>query len=236
MTIGENLQRVQSLYSSGVQSDDSRLSSRHIYNKLLSVRAKLITQKINKKQQISQWNYQPLRCVELIEVPIHECPCLPPIGCKILRTKYKLPKPLNSLTSHMLKSVTSIDGQIVFGEISWIEKKYSKGNKYTSQKPDYFIRDGYLFITVKNESSPMLLYIEGLFEDPIEVYEFTSFCDCGDGVDTECIDVKDLEFPIDLEQVDTLIELAAKELVEFFLRVPEDKTNDSRDKPEELSR
>ena len=35
MKIKEIIQRVQSLYSKGVQSDDTRLSDRHIYNKMV---------------------------------------------------------------------------------------------------------------------------------------------------------------------------------------------------------
>ena len=41
MLVKELVQRIQSLYSKGVQSDDTRLSSPHIYNKLITVRSKL---------------------------------------------------------------------------------------------------------------------------------------------------------------------------------------------------
>ena len=37
---------VQSMYSHGVQSDDSRLSGRHIYSKLVSARARLIEKEL----------------------------------------------------------------------------------------------------------------------------------------------------------------------------------------------
>ena len=50
MKTEELIQRVQSLYSKGVQSDDSRLTSRHIYNKLTTVRAKLVTEEAKKNQ------------------------------------------------------------------------------------------------------------------------------------------------------------------------------------------
>ena len=48
MKIGEIAQRVQSLYSRGVESDDTRLMQRHIYNKLLTTRAKLISEQAKK--------------------------------------------------------------------------------------------------------------------------------------------------------------------------------------------
>jgi len=87
MKINELIQRIQSLYSKGVQSDDTRLSNRHVYNKIKTVRSKLVSQEAKKKQKISSWNYQPIPCIELIKVDAHDCPCIPPVGCKILRSK-----------------------------------------------------------------------------------------------------------------------------------------------------
>ena len=124
MLVGELIQRVQSLYSKGAESDDSRLTRRHIYNKLLTVNSTLIFNKLNKRQYISQWNYQTLPCVELILVEGNDCPCVTPIGCQILRTKEKLPKPINSLSGHNLQSVTSIDGSIIFSETSFKGQKW----------------------------------------------------------------------------------------------------------------
>lgn len=65
MLIKEVIQRIQALYSKGVKSDDSRLSSRHIYSKLKSTRGRLLYEKVNKRQFIASINYQVLACVEL---------------------------------------------------------------------------------------------------------------------------------------------------------------------------
>src|SRR5690606_20582736 len=118
MTTGEIIQRIQSLYSKGVNSDDSRLSNRHIYNKLLTVRSRIISQEAKKKQRISSWNYQTIPCIELIKVEAHNCPCIPPLGCQILRSRYPLPKPLSGLSGELIKNVTSIDRTIKIDEIS----------------------------------------------------------------------------------------------------------------------
>ncbi|MGL6120767.1 MAG: hypothetical protein ACRC0V_09705, partial [Fusobacteriaceae bacterium] len=147
MVIGEIVARITNLYEKGVPSRSSRLSPRHVYNKMLTVRSKLIRQEANKKQKINQWNYQTIPCLELEKTTIHNCPCIPPIGCYISKSKYPLPKPINNLDNHLIQYVSSIDGSVVFSEISWLQKKYKSGNKYTSKKPDYFIKDGYLYIT-----------------------------------------------------------------------------------------
>ena len=235
MTVGDLIQRVQSLYSKGVESDDSRLTRRHIYNKLLSVRSTLIFNKVNKKQFISQWNFDTLPCVELIKVEGHECPCIPPVGCEILRTKFKLPKPISSLSSHLLDSVTSIDGSVIFDETTWKGKKWRKGDKYTSKKPDFFIKDDFLYITVTRKLKA--IDIVGLFNDPVEIANFPSICDndCQD-CDTCPESPLDVEFNIDDDLIDTLIELSVKELVYLFNQNREDLTNNSIDNNQQESK
>lgn len=223
MLIKEIIQRVQSLYSKGVQSDDTRLSSRHIYSKLKSSRAKLIKQKLDKNQITSSWNTQVLPCVELEIAPAHECPCLPPIGCSILKSKHPLPKPVNSRNKELIEYVTSLDGSIIYSKTSWDEKKYKKGNKYTSEKPDYYIRNGYLYLTHK--SGPRVVTVGGVFEDPVEAISYSSYCTDVD----DCVNPLETDFPIDEDQVDTLVEMASKELVALFSQMKEDLTNDSKD-------
>jgi hypothetical protein len=230
--VHELIQRVQNLYSKGTPSDDSRLRPRHIFNKLVSVRARLTSQKSNKNQRISQWSYQALSCVELIKAPIHECPCLPTGKCIILRSKYRLPKPILNLSSELIKSVTTIDGAIVFNQTSFDTFKYQKGNKYTGNKPSWYVRDGYLYIT--NNTILEVVSIIGLFESPEAVWEFPSFCkgyeDCG------CESYLDKDFPIDGDLVEPTIELAVQELVQIFSQMREDESNNSKDSTIEESK
>lgn len=231
----EVIQRVQSLYSKGVDSDDSRLTRRHIFNKLQTVRAKLLTQEVNKKQKVSQWNYQVLPCVELIKVSAHQCGCLPQLGCYYYRTKHKLPDPIVSYQAHLLQSVTTLNGEVQFAPTTWKGKKWKSGSKYTSGKPDYFIRDSYLYLT-SNKNDLKIITIEGLWEDILKVDSFPSYCDeiadpCTDEVTTtvDCESILDKEFPLDLDMIDTCILMSAQELVELFNRQREDRTNNTAD-------
>jgi hypothetical protein len=229
MVIGSIIQRVQSLYSKGAQSSDSRLMSRQIYNKMLSTRSLLIFNKINKRQFMSKWNYNILPCVELIEVTGNECPCIPAPGCRILRSKHKLPKPLNSINGYILDSVMSINGAIIFHEVTYIQKNWRTADKYTSAKPDYFIKDDYLYITSTRKLKAVTVI--GLFADPLEAEPYPSFCDKDTEEDTSCpANPKETEFPIDEEMVDTLVEMTVRELSVGFALGDEDVRNDSRDK------
>lgn len=229
MVIGEILQRVQSLYSKGAQSQSSRLMSRHIYSKMLSTRSLLIFNKINKRQFLSKWNYTILPCVKLIAVPENECPCLVAPGCTILRSEHKLPKPSNSINDYIIDSVMSIDGAIVFHEITYLRKNWRVDDKYTSAKPDYFIKDGYLYITSTRKLKAVTVI--GIFSDPIEAENFPSYCDESESKTPSCSTHPiEIEFPIDEELINSLIELTVQELSVGFALGEEDRRNDSVDK------
>lgn len=236
MLVKEVIQRIQSAYSKGVQSDDSRLTSKHIYNVLLTQRTRLIVQQAKKKQRIGDWNYVVLSCVELIEVPSHECSCLADLGCSVLRTKYKLPKTLTDLNKHLIQWVLSIDSTLRIDEVLREEFFYQAGNKYTSKKPRYILENEYLYFPLP-DVTPHVVKIKLLAEDPIEAYNYPSLCEeveceeCND-----CSSPLDKEFPIDGELLQTVIELTADELIRTFASSLEDKTNDSSDSPAQQSK
>lgn len=222
MTIEEIIQRIQSLYSKGVQSDDSRLKPRHIYNKLLSARSAVLTM-IAKTQGLSTFNYQELPCVELVEVEPGLCSCLPS-NCTIKRTKYRIPTLLYTGRYSAIKSVSSIDGSVLFSETSFDKLGFIKGNRYTKQNPFWYERDGYIY--VENRFGIDVISLIGLFSDPFEANLFPSYCG---NDETDCISVQEFEFPIDPAYIEDIIKLALAELVGLFSQAIEDTTNDTKD-------
>ena len=227
MILGELIQRVQSLYSKGVQSDDSKLYPGHIYSKLVSVRAMLIFQKSNKKQIISPWNYQTLPCIQLEKVNPNDCPCLPAIGCKIVRTAFRLPEAISNMDRSLIQSVSSVEGSIEYSESTWEEQKYKKGRKYTKSKPEYYIRNQYLYLNMK-KGAPKTISLTGLFLDPILASTFPSICDdCNDC--QSCDSLYELDFPIDNELVEPLLQMTTQELVIMFSQLAHDDINNSKD-------
>lgn len=230
MILGELIQRIQSAYSKGVQSDDSRLSSRHIYNKLISVRITLLSQKSNKKQRLSEGTYQVLPCVKLIKAPAHECPCLPPVGCEISKTEQKIPKPIMGINGPLVQYVTSLEGSVVYSPISWKGYGYKKGNKFTQFKPDYFEKDSHYYLTTRK--SPKGIVISQVCEDPLEAMRFKNMCD--DCIDCQdCSRIFDMEFPMDGDLIEPLIEISAAELIDRFNRAIEDQGNNASDREDQ---
>lgn len=223
MIIGDLISRVMALYSSGIPSDDVRLSNQLIFNKMLTVRSKLISQTLSKKQRISDWDYSHIPCVELIEVPIHLCPCLPARNCTILRSKYKLPSPLTGLSNDVIRSVTTVDLEHKIDYITLNAYKSQGGNKYSSRKMNYFILDEFLYISTPKPIRAVS--INGLFENPLDVIKFSGLCDCATCED--CLDYNEIEFPLGLDQVDTMVEMVAQELVLLYKQIPSDTLNNS---------
>lgn len=224
MITAQIIQRVQSAYSKGIQSADTRLSNRHIYNKILSSRSLLLSQKANKNQKIGQLNYQTIPCVDMVSVPIVECPCIPARDQYILKSTHRFPWVISGISSHLIQNITSTDGSTRFSETKWETMSYSKADKYTSAKGQYFLRNGFLYIS--NSKEPEIITVTGLFEDPLEVLKYPGSC-CVP-VDP-CIDPMEMEFPMDSALIDAVVQLCTEELIKLFMSIKQDSNNNSRD-------
>lgn len=218
MTVQQIIDRVWSNYEHGMPSNDSRLRPRYIYELLKSGRSTLVKRELKKRNTPSDWVYQSLKCVTMEKVPIQECPCIPPVGCNILRSKYKLPQPI--FMNNPLRSVTSLDGSVEYSPTTWDELKYSSSNTYTAGRPEYFVRDGYLYITDKKTDTTV--FVSGVFHDPVEVGRFNNYCE------DECFSALDQEFPMPEDLIGPMIELSFRE-GGMFIQSREDRKADATD-------
>lgn len=222
MLLEETLQRIQSLYSKGVHSKDTRLTSRHIYSASCTARDILLGQQMSKNQMINQWSYQTIPCVELIKASPVECNMHIPDGCQLLRSKYKLPKIISAKNKHCIQSITTVDGNTNLFQTSFSNRKYADGNRYTSLSFRYYIHNEYIFITVSKELKAIT--IVALFSDPVDVYLYPDFCN-----QSCCLDIMTMEYPIDGDLVWPLIQMASKELVILMKQMTEDRSDNASD-------
>ena len=213
MTIGSVIQRIQSLYSKGVQSDDSRLTPRHIYSKLMSARAMILLQQVKKKNKINSWSYQILSNIPTQVVNSSGT-------LKIGRSVSRIPKPITSELGHSIEYILSMSEEYTYkyDESNKKEMLHILGNKYTGNNPRYTIEDGYIYLYSKN--IPNQIEIKMLAEDPLEAYNFSH---------TGSIDPFSIEFPLEEALVDVVIDIACKELIDSFKLQKEDTKQDSSD-------
>ena len=89
MTVKEIIERITAEEQHGVPSDDLRLRPRFVYSKLKSARAELVEKNI--KSGFDDWVFLTIPCLEMEQVPAHDCPCIPPVGKKLYRSVVEVP-------------------------------------------------------------------------------------------------------------------------------------------------
>lgn len=224
MLVSEGIQRVQSAYSKGMPSDDTRLSNRHVYSKLRSVRIRILSQTISKKQMVSQWCYQPVT-VTMSLAPMHECAEISSETCKVLKSTKPIPQIFTSLNRHMIQSVTSVDGSHGFGETNWETIRHNrKGRKYAQSLSEFYIKNGFLYITVKKIQAKVLL--TALFNDPIAAKVYSDACG---NVTNSCASYLDYDLCIDGKMEEVIIDLTKDEFIDDFSQRRDDRLNNAVD-------
>lgn len=211
MKIGEFTQRVKSRFAMGIQTTNFALSSRRIYSMAVSIRSTLLEQKSNKRQKISSWNFQTLPFVEMERISEGECKNLGLEGCTVLRSKHLLPNPIMNLNRHIIASVTTPGGEFTYEELGNRNLKYTSGNRYAKSKIGYFTKGGRLYLSYIR--GPKVLRVVGLFEDPIEAYNFPCACEEKECEKNKCLSYLELEFPVDEALITPIINIMEDEIV-----------------------
>lgn len=112
-TIGETISRVRNIVK-GVK-EDAFLTDRFIYSLILKY-ANLVIRRQDNESKIMriQGLFETLPCVELVEVSKIEACCAGiKTDCKIMRTKDRLPEPMEGSEGPLFRSITSIDGSVI---------------------------------------------------------------------------------------------------------------------------
>ena len=221
----ELIQRVLSSIYSGVHDDENRITSRHIYSIAKGFRDRILSLQINKKQDVAAHNYQILPCVELIEVPIELCPCAPPSGCTILRSKYEIPETIDSIYGNGIVQVMTLNRKKITPTKSE-SIMYVSDNKYTNKSLKYFLEDKYLYIV-----SPVVIKmvtVQGLFSDTIGAESFPNACDTCEDCNGSCQDFLELDFPIDADLEAPLLEMVKAEILSSARKTEQDGEQNQR--------
>lgn len=168
-TIGDTVSRVRNIIK-GVK-EDAFLTDRFLYSLIIKY-AKLYIRRQDTENKIMRFQslFEPLPCVELIEVDKVEACCAGiKSDCFIMRTKDKLPLVLEGAYGPLFRSITSIDGSIeVFKTYPTTYSDMTKVNnfKYNNTKY-YWYLNGYLYFpNIEWES----VRIEGLWDESVEMY------------------------------------------------------------------
>lgn len=209
-------------------SDDSELSDRYILYLYNIKRTKYLRQELNQYLRTVDSSIKQTYCDALEEVPLNRCGIDFTCGV-LLRTKHKVPQPIQLHTKTAITSVRSTDRiSLPFNFISSERMAALEGSPFSNGIYAFLDDDDYIYVYSKNGSYNLLscITITGVFENPLDLTLFKDCCDC-DNANT-CFDEKTSDYPLQPHFVDLIRNEIVRELV-GTKQLPEDKINDTTD-------
>lgn len=203
-------------------SDDENLDIREIKSEVHKQRALWIRNELNKNRTFDDTIVQDLKCVDVIPVDIAEC-CDVEIDCDIIRTKNKIPDPIELHNFPGIVRVGSIDKTAIpftlipYGRVPYVGNgRFNRNHTYT------FLLNGYMYFISKNAKHKYLekVNILGVFENPEAL---TAFIDCSE----EACYSDDSPYPISA----WMLPYIEAEITKAYLptiQIPTDQSNDAR--------
>lgn len=216
ITLAQITSDIENLATSGDLSYVFRIEHEQIHYWAHEVRAMLISQALQRKENLSDVWVQSISCVNMIQVDESEC-CLVDTGCFVLRSENKLPITIETFNDNSIVRVVSASGDIISKSNSF-ETSYSSFNKYTSKKARWFLKNGYLYILNNQMIEKVTVY--GLFEDPTEL---SNWVDCSN---SSCYNIDTSPYPVGAKMANEITNYIIKVKVIQFLKFKQDNTND----------
>lgn len=210
-------------------SDDIDIDERQIMYLWNIQRALWISNEYNKPgRTIDSDIEQDLGCVELVLASPYEC-CDIDLDdqCKVLRTKEKIPKPLNLNIGLAITRVAPVNkiltNKNVFSFVPYNTIDVQTSNKYTGRSTYSFYLNGYVYIITSQNWVKLLKYINirGVFEDPEEVKNFNN-CD-----GSSCYD-DNSAYPMPGKYIAYIRDYVIEGLLRS-LSIPKDEQNNAKD-------
>lgn len=223
MTIASHIAILRALIKQ--YSDDSSYEDEFLYRLLNNANAAWLKKKLENNEKISDWNWLTY-CIELEAGLSHDCDCIP-VGCKVLKSVYKIPKPLMAKNRLMIK-VTTLDGR----DIPYTTPEAVKASKYDEVRRKqlaFSIVNGKIVIWNGNPELlvPRAIMVKTLSVDPSE-WATVNACDpiTGNATDADCFNIYTSEYPMDEDYGSLAYDTVIKQLG-FSIQIPENRTNNA---------
>jgi hypothetical protein len=173
MKIGELLSTVRVTIKE--ITDDSRYTNSYLCSIIVQARATILGNSIKGKSYISNWSSHTF-CVELELVKAEDCDCVTDTICKVLRSKYKIPRPLIGRYRDAIQ-IKLLDGRLV-GMIEQYQLKSDSLDPIKGQALRYSIINQYLYVW--RSKTLKCIYVDGIWENILDWQDIQSQEDCND--------------------------------------------------------
>jgi hypothetical protein len=209
-------------------TDDSEVSDRYIIYLYGLKRAKYLRQDLNNYQRTTDISVTQTLCLPLEQISANQCGLN--IDCEtILRTTKPIPQPLEL---HIKSAITSVKPSkklvIPFSFVNKEKATYFEDSPFNGIFA-YLDNDKYIYLVSKINTLNLLdcITITGVFEDPLDLLNYSNCCNCEDII--PCYNIDTSNYPLQPH----LIDLIKLEIINELIKesnIPEDKKNDSNDK------
>ena len=215
LTTSKIVSDIRNIASSGSNPVEFKIEDSQILFWCNELRSTLISQAIQKKQDLTDIWIQSIGCLQLEQVDASEC-CNITTGCYLLKSIKKIPTTIETYLDNSIIKVTLPNGSII-AKSNPFEANYNKFNKYTGTTSNWYLKNNYLYITNNQLLETVSIY--AIFEDPSEL---SSFIDCSSN---SCFGWDSL-YPCSLKMANDITNIVLKTKVFPFLQLPADNTND----------
>lgn len=202
--------------SSGDNPNSFKIDNSQIQYWIEQTRSMLISQSLNKRDDIHDSWVSYINCLEMEQVDASLC-CLAPSDCKVLKSVQKLPSTIDSWKDNWIISVSGSDGTSI-SKSNQLKQKYQAYSKYTSKDKSWFIMDNYLYIT--NDPFLERVKVALIVEFPSDLARFT---DCSN----QSCWTEDSPYPISASMASIITDIVIKTKVNPFMQFPSDSSNNA---------
>lgn len=144
-----NLEQLTDIIAIELKDPNNNTLKEVIRNLIISSRSKLIRDEFHKTREFPQAAVIPVNCIPMVEVPSTEC-CSVNLGCTVLRTSYKIPRPIevkDTTNFNYVGSINHLSSKATeFGYIKPEQISRLKYRKFTSGKIYYTWLADYIYV------------------------------------------------------------------------------------------
>jgi hypothetical protein len=209
-------------------SDDANVTDRYITYLYGIKRSKYLRQDLNNFQKSTDVSITQTLCLPLEVVSANQCAS--ELDCKvILRTKRPIPQPIEL---HIKPAITSVKStnrtSLPFNFVTKEKAIYSKYAPFNKGIYAFLDNDKYIYVVSESNTVNLIecITITGIFEDPLELKNYSNCCDCP--TVTLCFNPDTTDYPLQPHYIDLIKEEIVNQLTNR-LRLPDDKINNSSD-------
>jgi hypothetical protein len=174
MTLDEIAYNLLNLMRGGRSNNDEQISLEQIKFNVKHYRAMFIRRDFARNGFVSKTLEQDLGCLDIIKVDASKC-CNLPETCSVYRTNVKLPRTVRFNFNDAFTFIGKPNGTGTIPRVEAYEIEYLMYDKYTKNTIKYYVIDEYIYIY--NPKGLEKINVRGVFEDPLEVYNFKECAD-----------------------------------------------------------